>query len=326
MYLDRQTDMIMIGGRHPTKAYYTVGFKSDGKITALHLDLRLNAGIAGDVSPLLPGLIIATMNNYNWGNTSYDIKVCKTNTTSKSAMRAPGNVQGTFIAEAIIEHVASVLSLSTNVVRQKNLHDHESLRVFFGESAGEASTYTLPSLFDQLASTPNYEIHAEMVKHFNSIYRWKKRGISCVPITYEVSTRPTPGRVSVLNDGSIIVEVGGIEIGQGLWTKVKQMTAFCLKELLDGENGELVDRVRVVQADSLSLVQGGFTGGSTTSEGSCEAVRLACSILVERLKPLKNKMEKENGSISWEALIGQVSLLIASCNFQKYTIKLLLYK
>jgi xanthine dehydrogenase molybdopterin-binding subunit B len=300
--------MIMIGGRNPTKAYYTVGFKSDGKITALHLDLRLNAGISADLSPILAAATIEAMKKYNWGNLSFDLKVCKTNSTSKSAMRAPGDVQGSFIAEAIIEHVASVLSLDTNVVRRKNLHDHESLKIFFQQSAGDASTYTLPSLFDRLASNQSYDTRAEMVRHFNSVNKWKKRGMSCVPITYVVRTRASPGRVSVLNDGSIVVEVGGIEIGQGLWTKVKQMTAFCLKELLE-ESQDLLEKVRVVQADSLSLIQGGITSASTTSESSCEAIRLACNMLVERLKPLKDKMKQEKGVVSWEVLISLVSFV-----------------
>ncbi|KAJ3669997.1 hypothetical protein LUZ60_010321 [Juncus effusus] len=309
MYLDRKTDMIMIGGRHPMKVYYTVGFKSDGKVTALHLDLRMNGGISPDVSPLLPGAVIAALKKYNWGNLSFDIKLCKTNNTSKSAMRGPGDVQGSFIAEAIIEHVASVLSVDTNVVRRKNLHDHESLRVFFGDQvAGEAPTYTLPSIFDSLASTPSYEARADTVKKFNRVNKWKKRGISCVPITYKVSVRPTPGRISVLNDGSIIVEVGGIEIGQGLWTKVKQMASYSLKELWENETEKLLEKIRVIQADSFSLIQGGITGGSTTSESSCEAVRLACSILVERLKPLKDKILAENGVVSWEALIGKAAM------------------
>ena len=58
MYLNRNTDMVMIGGRHPVKAHYSVGFKSDGKITALHLDLLINAGISPDASPMIPGTII----------------------------------------------------------------------------------------------------------------------------------------------------------------------------------------------------------------------------------------------------------------------------
>lgn len=147
--------------------------------------------------------------------------------------------------------------------------------MFFGGCAGEASTYSLVTIFDKLAFSPDYQLRAAMVERFNSGSRWKKRGISCVPITYVVTLRPTPGRVSILNDGSIAVEVGGVEIGQGLWTKVKQMTAFVLGQLCpDGGEG-LLDKVRVIQADSLSMIQGGWTSGSTTSETSCEA-RCTC--------------------------------------------------
>ncbi|KAG6530873.1 hypothetical protein ZIOFF_004634 [Zingiber officinale] len=114
MYLDRKTDMIMIGGRHPMKINYSVGFKSDGKITALHMDLFINAGITIDLSPLIPSAVITALEKYNWGALSFNIKLCKTNLTSKSAMRAPGDVQGSYIAEAIIEHVAAFLSMDTD--------------------------------------------------------------------------------------------------------------------------------------------------------------------------------------------------------------------
>ncbi|BAS86781.1 Os03g0790900, partial [Oryza sativa Japonica Group] len=139
---------------------------------------------------------------------------------------------------------------------------------------------------------------------FNAGNRWKKRGISCVPITYDVRLRPTPGKVSIMNDGSIAVEVGGVEIGQGLWTKVKQMTAFALGQLCDDGGEGLIDKVRVIQADTLSMIQGGFTGGSTTSETSCEAVRKSCAALVERLKPIKEKA----GTPPWKSLIAQASM------------------
>ncbi|CAN6297510.1 unnamed protein product [Urochloa humidicola] len=316
MYLDRKTDMIMAGGRHPMKVKYSVGFKSDGKITALHLDLGINAGISPDVSPLMPPAIIGALKKYNWGNLAFDAKVCKTNVSSKSAMRGPGDVQGSFIAEAIIEHVASALSVDTNTIRRKNLHDHESLAVFYGDSAGEASIYSLVTMFDKLASSPDYHRRAEMVEHFNRSNKWKKRGISCVPITYEVRLRPTPGKVSIMNDGSIAVEVGGVEIGQGLWTKVKQMTAFGLGQLCPDGGECLLDKVRVIQADTLSMIQGGFTGGSTTSETSCEAVRLSCTALVERLKPIKESLEAKAGIVEWSALIAQASM--ASVNLSAH--------
>ncbi|TVU44661.1 hypothetical protein EJB05_04108, partial [Eragrostis curvula] len=318
MYLDRKTDMIIAGGRHPMKAKYSVGFKSDGTITALHLDLGINAGIALDVSPSIPLAIIKALKKYNWGALAFDAKVCKTNASSKSAMRGPGDVQGSFIAEAIIEHIASVLSVDTNTIRRKNLHDFESLKVFYGDSAGEASTYSLVSIFDKLASSPDYQRRAAMVEQFNSSNKWTKRGISCVPITYAVTLRPTPGKVSIMNDGSIAVEVGGIEIGQGLWTKVKQMTAFGLGQLCPDGGECLLEKVRVIQADTLSMVQGGFTGGSTTSEGSCEAVRLSCAALVERLKPIKENLEAKADTVEWSALIAQAIMASINLSAQAY--------
>ncbi|XP_044961392.1 putative aldehyde oxidase-like protein [Hordeum vulgare subsp. vulgare] len=306
MYLNRSTDMIMIGGRHPIKALYSVGFKSDGRITALHLDILINAGISPDASPIIPGTFISGLKKYNWGALSFDIKLCKTNNTSKSVMRAPGDAQGSFIAEAIIEHVASVLSLDANSVRQKNFHTYDSLVLFYPESTGEASTYTLPSIFDRLLTTSSYLHRAEFIRQFNSCNKWQKRGISCMPLVFKVAPRAAPGRVSVLNDGSIVVEVGGIEIGQGLWTKVQQMTAFALGQLWPDGCECLLDRVCVLQADTLNLIQGGLTAGSTSSESSCAATLEACNMLVDRLKPVMEKLKQQSGGgVSWDSLISQ---------------------
>ncbi|KAL0437113.1 UNVERIFIED_CONTAM: Indole-3-acetaldehyde oxidase [Sesamum radiatum] len=227
-YLDRKTDMIIAGGRHPMRITYSVGFKSDGKITALHLDILINAGISEDVSPIMPHGIITALKKYNWGALSFDIKLCKTNHSSKSAMRAPGDVQGSFIAEAILERVASVLSMEVDSV---------------GRSSG-------------------YMQNIANVEQFNSSSIWHKRGVSRVPIVYQVSLSQIPAKVSILWDGSIVVEVGGIEMGQGLWTKVKQATAYALSLIQCDETEDLVEKVRVVQSDTLSLVQGGMTVGA----------------------------------------------------------------
>ncbi|KAL0435241.1 UNVERIFIED_CONTAM: Abscisic-aldehyde oxidase [Sesamum radiatum] len=305
IYLDRKTDMIIAGGRHPMKITYSVGFKSDGKITALHLDILINAGITADISPIMPNNMVGALKKYNWGALSFDIKVCKTNHSSKTAMRAPGEVQGSFIPEAIIEHVASVLSMEVDSVRNRNLHTYESLKLFYGSASGESIEFTLPSIWDKVGQSSSFDERIAMVEQFNHSNIWRKRGISRVPIVHEVFVRPAPGKVSILWDGSIVVEVGGIELGQGLWTKVKQVTAYALSSIQCDGTEDLVEKVRVVQADTLSLVQGGFTAGSTTSEASCEAVRLCCNILVERLAPLKEKLQEQMGSVKWDVLILQ---------------------
>ncbi|KAJ1432173.1 Molybdopterin dehydrogenase, FAD-binding [Sesbania bispinosa] len=308
IYLNRKTDMIMAGGRHPMKVTYSVGFKNDGKITALELQILVNAGIYEDVSVMIPEHIIAGLKKYDWGALSFDIKVCRTNLPSRSAMRGPGALQGSFIAEAVIENIAATLSMDVDSVRCINLHTHKSLQYFYEDCFGEPFEYTLPSIWSKLAVSASYDQRTKMVKEFNRISTWKKRGISRVPVVFHLTIRPTPGKVSIFSDGSVVVEIGGIELGQGLWTKVKQMAAFSLSAIQCDGTGDLLEKVRVVQSDTMSLIQGGFTAGSTTSESSCEAVRLSCNILVERLRPLEEKLQEEMGSIKWEMLILQAYL------------------
>ncbi|KAH9659306.1 Indole-3-acetaldehyde oxidase [Citrus sinensis] len=308
IYVNRKTDMVMAGGRHPMKIEYNVGFKSNGKITALQLNILIDAGQYPDVSPNIPAYMIGALKKYDWGALHFDIKVCRTNLPSRTAMRAPGEVQGSFIAEAVIEHVASTLSMEVDFVRSINLHTHNSLNLFYESSAGELEEYTIPLIWDRLALSSSFNQRTEVIKEFNRSNLWRKKGISRVPIVYDVPLMSTPGKVSILSGGSVVVEVGGIELGQGLWTKVKQMAAFALSSIQCGGMGDLLETVRVIQADTLSVIQGGLTAGSTKSEASCQAVRNCCKILVERLTPLRERLQAQMGSVKWETLIQQAYL------------------
>jgi hypothetical protein len=87
--------MIMAGGRQPMKITYSVGFKSNGKITALQLDILINAGLSVDISPMMPHNMMGALKKYDWGALSFDIKVCKTNHSSRSA--TTWNQQESFI-------------------------------------------------------------------------------------------------------------------------------------------------------------------------------------------------------------------------------------
>uniref|UniRef100_A0A1J3CNI9 indole-3-acetaldehyde oxidase n=1 Tax=Noccaea caerulescens TaxID=107243 RepID=A0A1J3CNI9_NOCCA len=310
IYVNRKTDMITTGGRHPMKVTYSVGFKSNGKITGLDMEVLLEVGISEDISPLIPKGIQCALMKYDWGALSFDVKLCKTNTVSRTSVRAPGDVQGTYIGEAIMEKVASYLSIDVDEIRKVNLHTYESLKLFHNAQAGESPEYTLPMIWDKLDESSGFNQRRKVVEEFNATNKWRKRGISRVPAIYGVSMRLTPGRVSVLSDGSVVVEVPGIEIGQGLWTKVKQMAAFSLGLIQCGTTSdELLEKIRVVQSDTLSLVQGSVTGGSTSSEASSEAVRICCEGLVERLIPVKNALaERTGGPVTWDSLISQAYL------------------
>ncbi|CAN4119107.1 unnamed protein product [Withania somnifera] len=264
IYVNRNCDMIMTGGRHPMKVRYSVGFKSSGKITALHLDILINAGITEDLSPIVPSNVIEALKKYDWG---------------------PYLSMG-------------LLSMEVDLVRNKNIHTFESLNLFYDNIVSEVGEYTLPGIMDKLAVSSRFFHRSKMIEKLNQKNTWKKR----------VTQLADPGKVSTLQDGSIVVEVGGIEVGQGLWTKVRQMTAYALGLIESSWAKDFVEKVRVIQADTLSVVQGGLTGGSTTSESSCEAVRLCCNVLVERLTPLKKQLEEQNGSVDWPMLIRQAQL------------------
>ena len=114
---------------------------------------------------IMPHHIVETLKKYDWGALSFDIKLCKTNHSSKSAMRAP---QATFIAEAVIEHVAATLSLDVDSVRSKNLHNFNSLVFFFEGSKGEPVEYTLPSIWNKLAISSSFKERTEKIKQFNT--------------------------------------------------------------------------------------------------------------------------------------------------------------
>ncbi|XP_013666466.2 aldehyde oxidase 4 [Brassica napus] len=305
IYLNRKTDMIMVGGRHPMKITYSVGFTSDGKLTALETTMLIDAGVDVDVSPMLPKNIVNSLKKYDWGALSFDIKVCKTNRPSRTSLRAPGEVQGSYIAESIVENVACSLNMDVDVVRRINVHTYESLSKFYTEAAGEPDEYTLPLLWDKLEISSDFKRRAVSVKEFNAGNVWRKRGISRVPIVYHVKNRPTPGRVSILWDGSVVVEVAGIEMGQGLWTKVQQMVAYGLGIIKCEGSQDLLERIRLLQTDTLSMTQTSYTAGSTTSENCCEAVRLCCAILVERLKATMNEILENARSVTWDMLIQQ---------------------
>ncbi|KAH9323789.1 hypothetical protein KI387_018428, partial [Taxus chinensis] len=229
-------------------------------------------------------------------------------------MRGPGEAQGSFIAETVIEHVSSFLGFDSNVVREKNQHTLESVKSFYGSFDEGPIGYTLPSIWEKLKQSASLNKRKENIREFNAANRWFKRGLSMVPCFYPLKLSSRPARVTIFDDGSISVEVGGVELGQGIWTKVKQMTAYALGQLWLGLSEDLMSKVRIVQTDTISLAHGGMTASSTTSEESCEAVRHACNILVERLHPMETFLKKSNpNGFSWTDLVfsGMLAILIA---------------
>ncbi|GJP64164.1 hypothetical protein CLOP_g21181 [Closterium sp. NIES-67] len=157
----------------------------------------------------------------------------------------------------------------------------------------------------EVKSLSSYSKRAAAVQEFNSAHTWRKRGLAIAPVHYMVPIMGKPARVTVFGDASVAVETGGVEMGQGLFTKVRQAAANSLNQLwlssssssssstgMMSSFGVDVSRIRVVDNDSIAMGNAGITSASSTSEASCAAIQLACSQLLPLLQTAKAAAEK----------------------------------
>lgn len=153
-------------------------------------------------------------------------------------------------------------------------------------------------MIEQIKKDANYDERIKDIKKFNDSNRWRKRSLKLIPMTYNlIYFGPYNSVVSILHgDGSVVLTHGGIEMGQGINTKAAQVCAYTL--------GIPLDKVSVKPSTTITSPNNMVTGGSIGSECVAFAVNKACEILMERLKPIKAKMNNP----SWEQLVQQAYL------------------
>lgn len=192
--------------------------------------------------------------------------------------------------ESIIEKVAASLNVSSDVVRAANYYKEGQLTVY----GQPLVNFTLPQVLDNLYSRSGYQDRLKAVTKFNNENRWRKRGVYLLPHKYGVGRAGYDAVASVnliADDGSVYVNQSGVEIGQGIYTKVAQAVAYSL--------GVDVDDISVGSVSTEKLPNFGLTGGSGTSEVCVQAALLACSELIARLEPFR----KQNPHASWVELL-----------------------
>jgi len=290
--LDASQEHSAIGGRHAFKANYRVGFSSDGSLTACCVEAWGNGGCTHDFSGFLfLEVAEAVPSVYGWGGKFHiDVHGMKTNLPSNTAVRSFGNPQGMFITETIIEDVATALGKPAEEIRTKNMLTKSNAITPWKQSM---DFYNADALFEKVRSDARFAQRSEEVERFNAESRWRKRGISMVPLCYGHSYVYAAGTGALVNvhssDGSVTVHHGGCEIGQGIHTKVAQVVALTL--------GCDLEAVRVADTSTEVIPNMRFTGGSITSEVACEAARRACLELNRTLEPhrkfLREKKAKE---------------------------------
>eukprot|EP01038_Epipyxis_sp_PR26KG_P004721 gene4721-6626_t len=292
----RTADMLMQGGRECWSVDYEVGFDNNGQILALDYDIYVDAGMAKDdtIGSVFMGMTWAD-NTYFIPNYIAKAKLCYTNTPSRTYMRAPGVVQSCFATEVVIERVAAALNLPTVTVQQLNFIKNGDLTIL-----GQPMTNcTLDTVWSTLLQRSKYNERMNLVNKYNSSNLWRKKGLSICPVKYGMGWGGFNAGVRIgvrSSDGTVTVSHNGIELGQGINTKVIQTVAMCL--------GIDYTLIKCTTASTDRIINGGNTGGSGTSEVVCQAAINACKTLNDRLEPYRKT--KTTKPADWVKLLSSV--------------------
>jgi xanthine dehydrogenase large subunit len=279
--LDRDDDMRSTGKRHAFQYAWDVGFDDEGRILGLDLTLASRCGFSADLSgPVNDRAVFHSDNAYWLPNVALHSYRCKTHTVSDTAFRGFGGPQGMFAIEAIVDEIARALGRDPLDVRKANLYGTTERNVTpFGMTIEDNIA---PPLIDRLERTSNYRARRVEIAAWNEGSPVIKRGLALTPVKFGISFTATHynqagALVHVYKDGTVLLNHGGTEMGQGLFTKVRQVVAH--------ELGIRVDAVRVsgrTRARGAERVADrGVVGHRHQRHGAREAART----LRERLAP-----------------------------------------
>ncbi len=225
--IDRDEDMIMTGKRHDFYYKYVVGFTDKGKVNGIDLIIASRCGYSADLSEAVNNRAIYTIDNaYYLPNIKIISYRCKTNTVSNTAFRGFGAPQGAFCIEYIMETISNYLKIDPMYVRKINLYKKNNLTHYGMKITDDNIT----NIFDKLLISSNYLKRREMINEFNNSNKFIKKGISITPVKFGISFTTTHlnqggALLHIYTDGTIHLNHGGIEMGQGLMTKILQITA-----------------------------------------------------------------------------------------------------
>ena len=297
---DRATDTLMVGKRHPYLGTYQISYRPDGTITGLNLDYKSDAGDTYDCSFAVMDLSLLQSDGcYQIDTLRAGGTVYRTNKPSNTAFRTFGSVQPITVLEDAIEHVAHRLSktLGRKVlpeeIRRKNMYRTGSPEAFDRTHFGQDLVFcNIREVWDDLYRSSDFEARARGVDEFNRANRWRKRGIAMIPHKYGIAFTEPRGSLNAssalinvnMADGSVVVHHGGVEMGQGLHTKIAQLAANAL--------GIPLELIRVVGNNSDAIVNAPATAASTGFDLNGGAVDKACRVLRGRLEDFCRDLEQ----------------------------------
>ncbi|BCM87602.1 molybdopterin cofactor-binding domain-containing protein [Methylobacterium indicum] len=282
----RENDSAMIGHRHPLRGDYALAIATGadnpdekGRILGMSTAFHADGGATYDCSFVVMDCIQLRCDSaYMVRNYETSGEVCRTNTASNGAMRTMGLIQAILVQEDAIEQAAHAIGMLPEAVRGKNLYRQGETTPF-----GQVVDYCyLDAVWERIGRTSDFARRRDAVEAFNAENRWRKRGISMIPVKYgsgyNLSLLEQAGALIEVfdQDGSVLLRHGGVEMGQGLLTKVAQIAALALNLPLS--------LIETSATDTQVVPNPTGTGASTGTAYNGGAVQAACGILRQRLE------------------------------------------
>lgn len=277
--LDRDVDMIMTGKRHDFVIDYEVGFDERGRIDGIDFMFASRCGMSADLSGAINDRTMFHCDNaYFLRNVTVVSHRCKTNTVSNTAFRGFGGPQGMFGIEVVIDDIARHLGLDPLQVRREN---------FYGKGERDTTPYQqkiedniINEIVDELVNTSGYLERRADIRKFNQQNPVLKRGIALTPVKFGISFTATHlnqagALLHVYTDGTVHLNHGGTEMGQGLFTKVAQVVAEELQ--ID------IDRIKITASDTSKVPNASATAASSGSDMNGKAAQIAAAKIRRRL-------------------------------------------
>jgi len=276
--LTRELDMATTGKRHPYLARYAAGFASDGRIEALKIAFFSDGGWSLDLSePIMWRSLFHCDNAYYLPNVEATGRVCRTHKTSQTAFRGFGGPQGMVAIEDILSQAAQRLSIPGDVIRARNFY-RDGQTTHYGQAVEDAGR--IDRIWQQVKRSSDFEARRSDITAFNARSDDVKRGIAITPVKFGISFTATfynqgGALVLIYRDGTVQVNHGGTEMGQGLFTKIRQIAADTL--------GVTEDRIRLMPTRTDKVPNTSATAASAGTDLNGAAVADACKQLRARL-------------------------------------------
>ena len=289
--LNRMEDMAMTGKRHPYSTDFKIGLDKDLKLIAYETSFYQNAGASADLSPaVMERTLFHCTGSYFIPNVKATAYCCRTNLPPNTAFRGFGGPQGKFVIEAAIALAADSLGIDAAEIQKKNLIQTGN-EFPYGQIAVSEAT----ECWTKTEALYKTEELRKEVNDFNTNNRIYKKGISMMPICFGISftnTMMNQGRalVHVYHDGSVSVNTGAIEMGQGVNTKMLQVAAhvFSIPPSC----------IKITTTNTSRVANTSPSAASATADLNGKAVQMACNAIVDRLK----KVAAEEFAVDTEAI------------------------